>query len=117
MSQFRGIPNYPIPISQKENTTAAWYRFLQDLNSGRPPENVEPITVTASPFTTHQSDHAGFLIVQGGTVNKIEFYRGVSNTNGPGIDVGVVAGCLPMGLEDSYKITYAVAPTVTFVPM
>jgi hypothetical protein len=117
MTQFRAIPTYTVPIQPKDNTAASWYRYFQDLDTGRPPEDVEPLTVTASPFVVHQSDHAGFLIVKGGTVSKIEFYRGVSNTTGPGIDIGVVAGCLPMGQEDSYKITYTVVPTVTFVPM
>ena len=117
MIQFRQIPTYTVPIQPEKNTASSWYRYLQDLNTGRPPGDVQPITVTASPFTVHQSDFAGFLIVKGGTVSKIEFYRGVTNTTGAGIDVGVVAGCLPMAQEDSYKITYSGAPTVTFVPL
>ena len=117
MTQFRGIPTYTIPLALKENTTSAWYRFFQDIDGGRPPEDIESIVLTGSPFAFHVSDHAGFLIVKGGTVSKIEFYRNVTNTTGAGIDVGVVAGCLPLGAEDTYKITYTVAPTVTFVPM
>jgi hypothetical protein len=117
VTQFRGIPTYSTPFSIKDNIVAAWYRFFQDLDSGRPPEDVEPLTPTGSPFVVHQSDHAGFLIVNGGTVSMIEFYRNVQNTSGPGINIGVVAGCLPLGQEDSYKITYSVAPTLTFVPL
>ena len=114
MSQFRGIPTYTIPLAQKDTTTSAWYRYFQDLDSGRPPSGTMPVTLTGSPFTIQASDHGGFLIVAGGTVSKIEFSRGA---NGAFIDVGVVAGCLPMGQQDNYRITYTGAPTVTFVPM
>ena len=71
------------------------------------------ITVTGSPFsyqntTTFPAD----VIVQGGTVSKVEFSRDGSTW----YDVGVVAGMLGLSPSDRLRVTYTVAPTMTLIP-
>jgi hypothetical protein len=75
--------------------------------SGAPPATV---TVTASPFS-YTADRDGFLVVQGGTVTKQEYGRTSTFT-----DVGLLNSMLPILLGDIIRVTYTVAPTVTFIP-
>lgn len=76
----------------------------------RPTSAVEVVTPGASPYTyTARCD--GFLIVQGGTVSQLD-YRRLAAT----VQIGVVAGLFPVQLGDGIKVTYTVAPTVTFIP-
>jgi hypothetical protein len=75
--------------------------------SGAPPV---PVTVTASPFS-YTADRDGFLVVQGGTVTKQEYGR-----TGTFTDVGLLNSMLPILLGDIIRVTYTVAPTITFIP-
>lgn len=76
----------------------------------QPTRAVETVTPSASPYTyTARCD--GFLIVQGGTVSQLD-YRRLAAT----VQIGVVAGMFPVQLGDGIKVTYTVAPTVTFIP-
>lgn len=72
--------------------------------------NSSSVSPTGSPYT-YTAINPGFLIVNAGTVTLIEFAR-----NGTFITVGVLAGIFPVGINDQLRITYAVAPTLTFIP-
>ena len=68
------------------------------------------VSVTASPFS-YAANGDGFLIVQGGTVTKQEYGR-----NNVFTDVGLLNSMLPILLGDIIRVTYTVAPTITFIP-
>jgi len=73
---------------------------------------IATITPGASPYTYTNSD--GFdedVIVQGGTVSKIEFGRGATFQ-----DVGLTAGMYHLSPGDKLKVTYTVVPNMVKVP-
>lgn len=76
----------------------------------RPTSAAEVVTPGASPYT-YTATRDGFLIVQGGTVSQLDYRRIATN-----VQIGVVAGLFPVQLGDGIRITYTVAPTVTFIP-
>jgi hypothetical protein len=82
------------------------YQPISD-KSGSPPTTV---TVTASPFS-YTATRDGFLVVQSGTVTKQEYGR-----TGTFTDVGLLNSMLPILLGDIIRVTYTVAPTITFIP-
>lgn len=111
VTQFNTMPNYPVPLVTGQQTTKDWYFFWSGIFRGLAPGNVEPVTLTGSPYT-YSAARRGSLLVSGGTVTAIEFSRdGTAYYN-----VGVIAGAIPINAGDLVRITYAVAPTVTFVP-
>lgn len=70
----------------------------------------EAVTLTGSPFTyTAATD--GYVLVKDGTVTQIDYIRSASSA-----ETGTLNGMFPILKGDSLKITYAAAPTVTFVP-
>ena len=79
-------------------------------NSTVAPSN---ITVTASPFT-YQNTTAfnGDVIISGGTVSNIEFTR----DNTTFYTTGLLMGVLRLSPSDRVRVTYTVAPTMTYVP-
>lgn len=70
----------------------------------------EAVTPGASPYT-FTANRDGNLIVRAGTVSLIEYLR-----NGVATTIGLTAGLFPLLLGDGIRITYIVAPTVTFIP-
>lgn len=84
-------------------------KFLEALQSG-PLEDADVVTVGASPFT-YLAERDGTLVVRGGTVSQIEYLR-----NSGSINLGVIAGPIPVLMADAITITYTVLPTVTFLP-
>lgn len=82
------------------------------LQAARTPSALAPVvvTVTASPFTyTPTAD--GLLIVSGGTVTKQEYKRGAAY-----VEVGQLNSMLLVLAGDALRVTYSVAPTITFIP-
>lgn len=70
------------------------------------------ITVAASPFVVQNTtDWDQSIIVQGGTVSKIEYSRDTSTY----YDVGVIAGMFWLSPLDYLRVTYTVAPTMTTI--
>lgn len=69
---------------------------------------VSGVTPGASPYT-YTAPNDGNIIVQGGTVTVIELGR-----NGTFATTGLTAGVVPMKRGDQLRVTYAVAPTMTF---
>lgn len=103
------LPNQRVPIAKEGGiVNEAWSRFFQGLVS--PPSQVEPVTVGASPFDFTSSE-PGSLVVRAGTVSAISLVRG-----GSALALGVTSGLIPVGIDDTIRITYTVAPTVTFIP-
>jgi hypothetical protein len=111
--QFRQVPTYTVPLSKGENTTSAWYRYLQQNELGTPPSSEVAVTVTASPFV-YTAPKKGFVIVTGGTVSLITFSR----TTGTFYNTGQTSGTFPVASNDQLKVTYSVLPTTfIFVPL
>ena len=69
---------------------------------------IQTVAVTASPFTFIASD-PGRVIVRGGTVSLVEVER-----YGVFVDMGIIAGPIPMSRGDSIRVTYIVAPTMNY---
>jgi hypothetical protein len=112
MTQFRQAPTYTIPLSQGQNTTAAWYRYFQQTEQGIPPSAEVAVSVTASPFT-YTAPKKGFVIVSGGTVSIIAFSR----TPGVFYPTGQTSGMFQVAFNDSLQVSYTAAPTIIFVPL
>ncbi len=111
MIQVNKVPNFAIPLSNNGVTQKDWYFFWDGLFRGLAPANVAPVTATASPMT-YTAPVKGNLIVQGGTVSLVEFSRdGVTQ-----YDTAQTQGMFPLNAADQLTITYAVAPTLTFIP-
>jgi len=71
------------------------------------------VTPGASPYTyQNTSGRPGNMIVSGGTVSAIAFSR----DNATFYSVGVVSGVFPLSAYDFLRVTYTVAPTMTFIP-
>lgn len=71
---------------------------------------IQAVTPVASPYT-YTATQPGSLSVQGGTVSLATYARaGVSLT------LGLTGGLIPVATGDKVTITYAVAPTINFIP-
>lgn len=98
--------------SGRENSfTRPWLLFFQAVNDFLKSTGVVPgaAVVGPSPFTQAVEVDGVFFIV-GGTVTLIEYVRGATFTN-----TGAIAGSFFVFAGDALRITYAVAPTVSFV--
>ena len=91
------LPNADVNLGKLTNSTVA----------------PSDITVTASPFT-YQNTTAfnGDVIISGGTVSNIEFTR----DNTTFYTTGLLMGVLRLSPSDRVRVTYTVAPTMTYVP-
>lgn len=67
------------------------------------------ITPGASPYS-YTASAAGTVIVAAGTVTIVEIGRG-----GVFTVTGLIAALVPVSLGDVVRVTYAVAPTMTFI--
>lgn len=86
-----------------------YVRWFESLSKA--PATSSAVTLSASP-----SDHTfenGFVLVSGGTVSSIQYRRGAT---GSFTTTGQTAGQLIVKSGDSLRITYTVAPTVTYFP-
>ena len=73
-----------------------------------PPVGPQTVTPTGSPFSWVSAD-SGNLIVTGGTVSLLEVGR-----TGTFVTAGILAGFVPVARGDTVRITYVVAPTISF---
>ena len=111
MSQLNSLPKFTIPLQQGQSTNKDWYFFWNGLYTGLPPALPVSITVGTSPFI-YSPSVKGTVIVQGGTVSKVEFSRdGITF-----YDFGTTAGPFPLNAADRIRVTYTVKPTMTFIP-
>ena len=111
MGQVSTIPTYDQQLTEGDNTSKVWYRFLKDLWQGVPPASETKISPIASPYS-YQATQRGFVIVQGGTVSMVQWSR----TTGTNRATGAIQGTFPLSAGDNLIITYSAVPTVTFVP-
>ena len=71
------------------------------------------VTPGASPYTyQNTSGRPGDMIVSGGMVTDIAFSRDNATFYG----VGAISGVFPLSAYDFLRVTYTVAPTMTFIP-
>lgn len=70
----------------------------------------QAITPSGSAFS-YTAPANGIIIMSGGTVSLVEYGRGASF-----YVVGLLAGSFAVARGDQIRITYAVAPTMTFLP-
>lgn len=111
MTAYRTVPNYTEPLVTNNNTSAAYYRWMQATENGIPPSGETVLTPSASPYI-YTATRRGFVIVSGGTVS----YLGFSRTPGTFYNTGQTAGSFPVNQGDQLSIVYSAAPTVVFVP-
>jgi hypothetical protein len=69
------------------------------------------VAVGASPFA-YTAPAIGSVIISGGTVSAIT----LTHAGGTPVNIGVVAGVIPVLASDVVTVTYTVAPTMTFIP-
>lgn len=74
------------------------------------PIDVAVQTLTGSPFS-FVAYTPGTVFVVGGTVSAIAILRGTAT-----VATGMTSGMFTLGQGDTLRITYTVAPTVTFLP-
>jgi len=102
------------PLVEGDRTASvSFYRFLQNLfQAAGGGGQTASITVGTSPYV-YTAASTGQVIVQGGTVSKIEFSRDAGTTF---LDTGVTQGMFLLNAQDQLKVTYSVKPTMTWVP-
>lgn len=92
-----------------------WYVFFYNLynavTEGLPQEG-EVVTLAASPFS-YQAVIRGQAHIGGGTVSAIEFSRDALTW----YSAGITQGFVQLDARDYLRVTYSVAPTITFFPM
>ena len=81
-------------------------RWMTVGDVGLPPSAVTP---TGSPFVWTASN-PGALVISGGTVSVVEVGRGAV-----WVVSGLLGGMIPVSAGDKVRMTYLVAPTVTFI--
>ncbi len=109
--QFNSLPTYSVSLIQGRETAAPWYFFWQGLFRGLAPGAVIPTAPAASPYT-FTAAVKGFMLITGGTVSLVEFSRdGVTFYS-----YGTTSGQFTLNSADRLRVTYTVAPTMTFVP-
>lgn len=108
---FLNIPTFGTKLVDDEITSKSWYFFFQGLWKGQPPSSEVAVALTGSSFT-YPAPSRGFVVVNGGTVSVIS----ISRDNTTYYTTGETAGVFPISMGDYLRVTYTVAPTVTFFP-
>lgn len=109
--QLNSQPQFNVPLIVNKVTSKDWYLFWVGLFKGLAPALEAPVIPTGSPFT-YSPQVRGFMILTGGTVSLVEFSRdGTTFYN-----YGTIVGTFPLNAADRIRVTYTVAPTLTFVP-
>ena len=114
MPHYRSSPTYDQDLTTNQNdgakTTAAYYRWFQDIETGTPPSNELPIAVGASPFV-YSLPRSGSVIVTGGTVVAIKISR-----SGTFYSTGQTQGAFQLAANDQIQVVYTGAPTMVLLP-
>ena len=106
------LPRDVVGLSQR--LTDLLRLILRQLNAvtGRietPVDAAASVTVGASPYSYTPTDD-GLVVVAGGTVSALDYGR-----NGAFTGLGLLAGLVPVKSGDTLRITYTIAPTVSFI--
>lgn len=114
-ARFAMVRNQTPILGANELAQKDWYLFFTNLwtavTNGLP-QAEEAVTVGTSPMT-YTAIIRGQAHVTGGTVSVIEFSRDGTNW----YDTAITAGFVQMDAGDFLRVTYAVAPTITYFPM
>ncbi|CAB4121152.1 hypothetical protein UFOVP154_35 [uncultured Caudovirales phage] len=96
----------PVPFQASQTAVA------DDYTPPNPQaQPVQAITVGASAYV-YTAPFDGMVTVSGGTVTGLDISRDGTTY----LATGVLAGAIPVSRLDKLKVTYAVAPTMTFFP-
>lgn len=104
------VPNINSPLVDKTGKLISpWNSFFQQFTQA--PPNAIVVAVGASPLAITPGGAHGTLAIQGGTLTAVKLIRGTIIIN-----VGTTR-VVPMRINDTVEITYAVAPTaIYFLP-
>lgn len=112
MTPFSMFTNREAALQRDGTLSVSFYRFLDNLfksaGGNGPTSSISP---TGSPFT-YTAAQAGQVIVNSGTVSKIELSRDGTNF----FTLGVTQGMFLLKPQDELRVSYSGAPTMTFVP-
>lgn len=111
MNQLNNLPNFDQRVVDKGINSKDWYFFFAGLYNGLAPSAESPISPGVSPYE-YSAPVKGSVILSGGTVSLVEFTRDGSTY----YDTGQTSGMFALNAQDRLRITYAVVPTMTFVP-
>src|SRR5258708_2468744 len=84
-----------------------WVQYLQQFTTA--PPGISQSTLGPSPFS-YVAAEPGQLIVNNGTVSKIEIIRGNVSLDVTGTKI------VPVSVADTVKITFSAVPMVNFLP-
>lgn len=101
------LPSASSPVLEGEGFSAPWFRFFSALTAA--PGAIEPVTIGASPFS-YTAPVAGHLVISGGSVSQLRIVRGRVSFNYP------LGNQVPVSPGDIVIVTYATAPSLTFIP-
>lgn len=104
-------PGWDIPpLNPDGSMNQTWFSYLTQLQGI--PGPIQPnIAIGASPFA-YIAPSNGTVSVHGGTVSRVTLARARVS----GVNVGFTSGSVSVAASDVVTITYAVAPTVNFIP-
>lgn len=111
MTQFNRMPTYQEELTLNNATTRGWFSFWAGLFTGQPTGPASTVRLGISPFN-YVASVGGTVIVSGGTVTRIQVSRDGVNF----FDTGQITGVFPLSQGDTLTVTYAVLPTMTFMP-
>lgn len=95
-------------VSPTGTVVQPWIQYLQQFTQAPPP--VTAVVVGASPFS-YVAREPGNVIITGGTVTAVHLIRGSDDIDLTGQVV------VPVSINDTVIVTYAVLPTMTFIPI
>lgn len=104
------LPDGTVPFVDSETglISQAWQQFIAKLVGE--PKSIVAIAVGASPFS-YQAQDDGNVSVVGGTVTDISIKRAAVT-----LATGLTVGLIPVSQADTVIVTYAVAPTMKYIP-
>lgn len=113
--RFAMVRNQMPIVMDRAMAQKDWYLFFSNLYTAVTeglPQPEEAVILTASPMS-YSAVIRGQVHIGGGTVSVIEFSRDGTNW----YDTGITAGFVQMDRNDKVRVTYSVAPTITYFPM
>lgn len=110
--QYLLVPSYDTSVQNtKGDLHQAWYRFWDGLVSGTPPDRINTVPITASPFA-FRMPYMGYIVPEGGTISSVTLTR---DPNQPPIKLPLT-GIYHASKDDVLTFTYSAAPTLQLVP-
>lgn len=114
-ARFAMVRNQMPLVMERGMAQKDWFLFFTNLYTAvidGMPQPGEALTISASPMT-YTAIIRGQAHVGGGTVSVIEFSRNGTDW----YNAGVTTGFIQMDKGDLLRVTYAVAPNISYFPM